>query len=168
MEVKLVMFKPNGQRKDFDVKKPLTIIGRGENCDLKIPLVSISRRHTEVTFTGKELKAKDLASSNGTYVNSKRINECALKAGDRLVVGPIVFTVQIDGKPEQIAPIRTRDEDKAAGGGAEVVELEADMMAKDEGADEVLSGPSQSTEEDLDPISALEALAMESKKVKKK
>jgi pSer/pThr/pTyr-binding forkhead associated (FHA) protein len=164
MEVKLVMFKPNGQRRDFDVKKPLTIIGRGENCDLRIPLVSISRRHAEVAFTGAALKVKDLASSNGTYVNGKRINECALKAGDRLVVGSIVFTVQVNGEPEQIAPVAARRGKKTA---EEVVELEADVATRQEPED-LLSDASQGTEDDLDPISALEALAGDSKKVKKK
>ena len=53
MDVKLVMFKPNGLRKDFPVSKELLVIGRGENCDLQIPLEAVSRRHCEVSLSGE-------------------------------------------------------------------------------------------------------------------
>jgi len=164
MDVNLVMFKPNGQRKDFPLAKPLMVIGRGENCDLRIPLVSVSRRHTEVSVSGGQVKAKDLASSNGTYVNSRRINEAALNAGDRLNVGPIVFTVQIDGKPEQIAPVRSPAEQRA--GGEELVEIEADVTAGPPPIEALAPGGEPA--EELDPIAALEALASEGRKKDRK
>jgi len=171
MDVKLVMFKPNGQRKDLPVSKKLTILGRGENCEVRIPLENVSRRHCEISLAGDELKAKDLASSNGTYVNNRRINECSLSAGDRLVVGPVVFTVQIDGKPGDIEPIKTRGEksEEAKLAGEEVVELEADVIDDNSSADDVLAAAmgDSSSEEELDPIAALEALAADGQKKKK-
>ena len=133
MEVKLVMFKGSGQRKEFPVVNNVTVIGRGENCDLRVPLLSVSRRHCELSTGGNQVRIKDLASSNGTYVNNKRVNEAVLNAGDRLVVGPIVFTVQIDGKPEQILPVKTMGQRLAEAGEPaveEVVDLEADIVAQ--------------------------------------
>jgi pSer/pThr/pTyr-binding forkhead associated (FHA) protein len=160
MDVKLVIFLPNGQRKDFSLKKPVTVIGRGEKCDLRVPVEPVSRRHCEIILSGSQLKVKDLASSNGTYVNNHRVNEAALHAADRLIVGPIVFTVQIDGVPEEIRPIRTHAQ-PAGGAKEEVVELQAD---------EAQSGGSQESAVDVgdDPIAALEALAAESAKKEKK
>ena len=168
MDVNLVMFKPNGQRKNFPLTKDLTVIGRGENCDLRIPLENVSRRHCEVGFSEQEVKVKDLASSNGTYVNNKRVNECPLKAGDRLVVGPIVFTIQIDGVPEEIEPVRTRAEREAAAAkaGGEIVELEADVVEAEADLEDVLAAAEEGTEE-IDPIAALEALAAEGQKKNK-
>jgi pSer/pThr/pTyr-binding forkhead associated (FHA) protein len=169
MDVKLVFFRPNGERKDFPVSKSAAVIGRGENCDLRVPVVSVSRRHCELTVTGSQLKVKDLASSNGTYVNNRRVNEAQLHAGDRLVIGPIVLTVQIDGMPEEIKPVKTRAEKLAEGVKEEVVELEADVLAKSEGAPAdagVLE--TQVVETAEDPISALEALAAESQKKPKR
>lgn len=173
MDVKLIMFKGNGQQKDFPVTSPVTTIGRGEVCDLRVPLGSVSRRQCELRLSGQQLKVKDLASSNGTYVNNKRVNEAILKAGDRLVVGPIVFTVQIDGVPEEIKPVKTRGQRMAESGGKdgeEIIELEADVSARAPGepqGEEVLEmaedGGGAPTE-DLDPIAALEALAGETKK----
>ena len=102
MDVKLVMFKANGQRKDFPVINPTTVIGRAESCDLRVPLLSVSRRQCALTVTDEGVKIRDLASSNGTYINNQRINEVEVSAGDRLVIGPIVFTLQIGGQPEEI------------------------------------------------------------------
>lgn len=109
MEVRLIMFKNDGQRKDFPVTGPTVSIGRGEDCDLRVPLLSVSRRHCELTVTDQEIKVRDLGSSNGTYLNNNRISEeIVLKAGDRLAVGPVVFTVQIDGEPEEIQLVKTK------------------------------------------------------------
>ena len=149
MDVKLVIFKRDGQRKDFSILHDNTVIGRAEDCSLRIPLPSVSRRHCELVKTGGELKVRDLASSNGTYVNNRRVTEATLKAGDRLLIGPVVFTVQIDGAPEEIKPVKPQATVAAAATGAqedEIVDLEADVIA---------------AEEDSDPIAALEALASE-------
>jgi pSer/pThr/pTyr-binding forkhead associated (FHA) protein len=149
MDVKLVMFKSDGQRKDFPVSSSATVLGRGEECDLRIPLLNVSRKHCELQLSPKGVKVKDLASANGTYVNNKRVTEVDLKAGDRLVIGPVVFTIQIDGKPDTIKPVKTRAQQAkpaaAEAASEEVVELEA--VGAGGGADDV--------------ISALEALAAE-------
>lgn len=107
MQVSLVMFKADGTRRDFPVLRDRMIIGRKNNCDLRIPLSSVSRQHCEVRVEGDQIKVRDLGSSNGTYHNSIRIQEAFLAAGDELVVGPVVFTVVIDGEPSEIRPVRT-------------------------------------------------------------
>ena len=163
MDVKLVMFKPDGRRKDIPITTDTTVIGRGENCDLRVPLLSVSRRHTEVSIVDGVLKVKDLASSNGTYVNNGRVNESVLEAGDRLVVGPVVFTVQIDGVPEEISPVQAGEN---AGGADEIIDLEADVIVGGGGDDDAITRleSTQDDMEDIDPISALEALAADSEK----
>ena len=166
MDVKLVMFKSNGQRKDFSLSQAATIIGRGEKCDLRIPVVSVSRRHCQLTLDTEEVSIKDLASSNGTYVNNQRVTESPLAAGDRLVIGPIVFTVQIDGQPEQIQPVKTRGQKLAESGTIDESEdLEAEVISQPHASEEidpVAAGLSaEMDDEDEDPIAALEALAAE-------
>lgn len=155
MDVKLVMFRPNGQRKDFPLVNPVTVIGRGDNCDLRVPLVSVSRRHCELRLQGSALKVRDLASSNGTYVNNGRVTEVDLRAGDRLAVGPIVFTLQVDGRPEEIKPVKTKGQKLAEAGQTPEVEVDADIVAQP-GA-----SAQPDTDEDVDPIAALEAMASE-------
>ena len=109
MNVNLIMFSDRGERKEFPVLSKGLVIGRHEDCSLRIPLAEVSRRHTQVITEGKDVRVKDLGSTNGTFVNNKRITEHRLNPGDHLVVGPVVFTVQIDGKPEHIMPPVTRD-----------------------------------------------------------
>ncbi len=145
MDVKLVMFKRDGQRKDFAITHKTTIIGRGEGCTLRIPVVSISRQHCELIKSDDNLLIRDLASSNGTHVNNQRVNESALKAGDRITLGPTTFTVQIDGKPEEITSARTRS-----------------AKSPTEEAEGILELQSDDSSAEYDPISALEALASDS------
>jgi predicted component of type VI protein secretion system len=102
MDVKLVGFKPDGDRVEITLTKPATIFGRGTNCDVQIPVSSISRQHCEVNVAGDQVWVADLGSSNGTFVNNERVDEMRLTAGDRLVFGPLVLTVQIDGVPADI------------------------------------------------------------------
>ena len=164
MDVKLVMFRPSGQRKDFPVINPVTVIGRGENCDLRVPLLSVSRRHCELRVQGQSLKVKDLASSNGTYVNNSRVTEVDLRAGDRLAVGPIVFTLQVDGQPDEIRPVKTKGQKLAEAGAAVEADVDAEVVAQ--------PGASALEEfaeaEEVDPIAALEALASQTPKKDKK
>jgi pSer/pThr/pTyr-binding forkhead associated (FHA) protein len=159
MDANLVMFTPKGKRKDFPLTKSTTVIGRGEKCDLRVPVLRVSRRHCELSLSDDALNIRDLGSSNGTYVNNERISEAELEAGDRLAVGPVVFTVQIDGKPEEIEPTPAAE-------GEEVVDLETAEQGQESGKtgiteSDIVSAlqPEDEDEEDDDAISALEALA---------
>ncbi|MFZ1287203.1 MAG: FHA domain-containing protein, partial [Candidatus Phosphoribacter sp.] len=75
----------------------LTVIGRDPSADVIIDDPGISRRHSEVRVTvdGPHLVSsiRDLASTNGTFVNGERITGSRLRDGDQLTVGrtPIVF-----------------------------------------------------------------------------
>jgi pSer/pThr/pTyr-binding forkhead associated (FHA) protein len=103
MDVNLVLFKRNGLRKDFSLPSNVTVIGRRQDCDLCIPLMVVSRKHCEINKTREALIVRDLGSSNGTYLNGKRITEAEVKPGDYLQIGPLAFGLQIDGTPEHIA-----------------------------------------------------------------
>jgi pSer/pThr/pTyr-binding forkhead associated (FHA) protein len=106
MGVTLVMFTQGGERRDFPVSGAKAIIGRNGDCDIQVALGVVSRHHCELTVK-KDVALRDMGSSNGTYVNNKRVQEAQLRAGDTVMVGPVVFTVVIDGKPEEIKPVRT-------------------------------------------------------------
>jgi pSer/pThr/pTyr-binding forkhead associated (FHA) protein len=102
MSISLVLLKKDGTKKVFPVRNKATILGRRPDCDLCIPLQVVSRRHCQLSVEGQTLKIRDLRSSNGTFLNSKKIgDEIEAKAGDRLQVGPLTFTIQIDGQPAE-------------------------------------------------------------------
>jgi len=101
------MFTDKGERREFTVAGPKTVLGRNTECAIQIPLGDISRRHCELIIKKDRVGVRDLGSSNGTYVNNKRIQQAEIKAGDTLTIGPVIFTVVIDGTPDEIKPIRT-------------------------------------------------------------
>lgn len=102
MDINLVLLKKNGPHKVFALPSGVTLIGRRSNCDLHVPITSVSRKHCQLNQHQGMLKIRDLGSRNGTYLNSKRVEEAEVKAGDYIRVGPLTFALQIDGQPENI------------------------------------------------------------------
>lgn len=103
MKVVLVMFKDH-ERREFPLTSATTVIGRLQECGLRIPTRDVSRKHCEIAISGGAVTLRDLKSSNGTFLNGQIVKEARLKAGDRLTIGPVSFVIQIDGKPAAIAP----------------------------------------------------------------
>jgi len=62
-------------------------IGRGANCTIRIDDDGVSRMHAEIFRTGNQWFARDLGSSNGTYLDGKRIEQAPLPARCTLRLG---------------------------------------------------------------------------------
>jgi len=139
MDVNLILFKNNGEHKTFPLPDDITVIGRRNDCDLRIPLSHVSRRHCQINRNKDTLKIRDLGSRNGTYINEKRVDdESTVKPGDYVRIGPLTFLLQINGQPEKIVPPpqskqkparKEKSEDKKAPdqGSSEALELDLDM-----------------------------------------
>ncbi|MBL8766875.1 MAG: FHA domain-containing protein, partial [Planctomycetes bacterium] len=69
-------------------------IGRASDNDIVLDQEGVSRRHLELSVDAGKLSAKDLFSTNGVYVNGKRVNECVLRPGDTMLVGRTLFRVE--------------------------------------------------------------------------
>ena len=77
---------------------PFTI-GRDDNSALKINAKWISRHHAEIRTSGDHLWIRDLGSTNGTFVNNKRIFRAELlEDGDILHFGKSKFEVKKEAK----------------------------------------------------------------------
>jgi pSer/pThr/pTyr-binding forkhead associated (FHA) protein len=98
MQAALVMFRGEGERRTFPLSRNIVIVGRREDCDLRIPLGDVSRKHCRIVVEDG-LRIQDLGSSNGTYVNNQRVQETDLNPGDVIRIGPVTFVVQINGEP---------------------------------------------------------------------
>lgn len=68
-------------------------IGRSAGAQFIVDAPLVSRLHCQLTATVEALQVKDLGSTNGTFVNGKRITASALHEGDRITVGRVEFTV---------------------------------------------------------------------------
>jgi pSer/pThr/pTyr-binding forkhead associated (FHA) protein len=130
VNVCLISVRIDGGHTDVPMKRPSVKIGRGPTADIRIPVASVSREHCEIASSGGALRIRDLGSSNGTYVNRKRVQEAELKPGDLVGVGPAVFVVQVDGEPSQIHATRFFEEGAAPSSVSQVPSKEAERAAK--------------------------------------
>src|SRR4051812_45055799 len=152
MQVVLVMFRADGERKSFSITRDVTVMGRREDCDFRIPLGDISRKHCRLIKEDEALKIEDLGSSNGSYVNGKRIHEAELQPGDTIQIGPVVFVVQLDGVPaeEELQP--WQPEPAAAQADGDGDGEEAQVVLEDEEQSEPATASAGSGEEALDEM----------------
>jgi EAL domain-containing protein (putative c-di-GMP-specific phosphodiesterase class I) len=59
-------------------------VGRRPGLDLTLPSTSVSMEHAEIYESAGALRVRDLDSTNGTYVNRRRVTDEALRHGDVL------------------------------------------------------------------------------------
>lgn len=102
MNVTLVLVSEEGKSQEVALKRPLNVIGRQTDVAIRIPSQNVSRHHCEVSIADHKVVIKDLGSSNGTFVNKKRVTQTDLKPGDKISVGGKVFVVRINSIPEDI------------------------------------------------------------------
>ena len=69
-------------------------LGRAPRADFVVDAALVSRLHCRLTAGADMLEVVDLKSTNGTYVNGKRIDKARLDAGDRLRLGRVELKVE--------------------------------------------------------------------------
>lgn len=69
------------------------MVGRGPLADFHIGAPFVSRCHCRLAATDDRLEVEDLGSTNGTFVNGRRIVRATLSVGDSLRVGRVEFVV---------------------------------------------------------------------------
>ena len=78
-----------------DVEPLPFVIGRDEDCDLKLIDKRISRHHSEIRRSGDMLWIRDLGSTNGTYVNHVKIRQAELLEPEDLIsIGNFKFYIK--------------------------------------------------------------------------
>ncbi|MBI4703551.1 MAG: FHA domain-containing protein [Deltaproteobacteria bacterium] len=69
------------------------VIGRAAEADLVLTAGMVSRRHALLVLEGGRLHLEDLGSTNGTYVNGRRVRTQQLLVGDRVLIGDNIMRV---------------------------------------------------------------------------
>ena len=83
--------------KVFPITGPV-VIGRAAECDISVPADEISRRHALIKPTPDGVSVEDLGSSNGTYINGRRVQHGFLNAGDELRLDAVRFILVAPGQ----------------------------------------------------------------------
>jgi len=76
-----------------EVTKEMTLIGRQDECDVRLDHKSVSKMHCVLVKTDGLLLLRDLGSTNGTRVNGTRVRRAALRPNDKLSVANFHFRV---------------------------------------------------------------------------
>jgi ABC transport system ATP-binding/permease protein len=77
----------------------LKTMGRAPRADFIVDAALVSRLHCRLTLNESALHVEDLGSTNGTWVNGRKVDKAPLAAGDRLRIGRIEFHVRPDASP---------------------------------------------------------------------
>ena len=87
----------------IDVVKDLIIVGRREDCDLRLEHKSVSKMHCVIVKTDGLLMLRDLGSTNGTRVNGQRVRRAALLPNDQLGIASHKFRIYLGPDPAPAA-----------------------------------------------------------------
>src|SRR5512141_1168571 len=79
----------------IDVVKDQSMVGRDPSCEIVVTDGSVSRRHARLERRGTAWWVVDQGSANGTYLNSQRIAEQAIRPGQELRFGALAFRADI-------------------------------------------------------------------------
>lgn len=90
----LFVIQGRDQGKRFELTESLLTVGREPDNTLQLHDTEVSRYHAEVHRKDNQFIWVDLDSSNGSFVNSQRIQQCPLSSGDRVQLGRtlMIFT----------------------------------------------------------------------------
>jgi len=81
----------------IECTKASTSFGR-KDVDVRLNDLDCSRKHASVEIVaGSKAFVRDLASTNGTYVNGKKISYQEVKSGDLVQIGQTIFEVTVEG-----------------------------------------------------------------------
>ena len=68
-------------------------IGRKPENTVPVSDIKVSGVHAEIVFDGDLPVIRDLGSTNGTFLDGKKITEVVLSVGDRILVGGTEFVL---------------------------------------------------------------------------
>ncbi|HUR78107.1 MAG TPA: FHA domain-containing protein [Acidimicrobiales bacterium] len=78
---------------EFTVGNEATL-GRGQGCQVQLNDPMVSQLHARLFRSDRGLNIEDLGSTNGTYLNGRKVGgPTPLKKGDRVRVGPVELEV---------------------------------------------------------------------------
>jgi len=86
----------------FDITTERVLVGRGDDVDLLLPNISVSRHHAQLIVGQSGVAIEDLNSSNGTLINGKRVStRTALTSGDEISMGKFTLVFMGNGPEDR-------------------------------------------------------------------
>jgi pSer/pThr/pTyr-binding forkhead associated (FHA) protein len=94
-----------------EIVKDLVVVGRKEDCDVRLEHKSVSKLHCVIIKTDGLLILRDLGSTNGTRVNGTRVRRASLLPNDQLTIAHFRFRVSLG--PDEEVPVQPHEHTQA-------------------------------------------------------
>jgi len=72
-----------------------TVIGRGDDADIIFDDHTVSRRHAKIFVQGEDVIVEDMGSTNGIFVDGRKITRSKVKLGDLIVIGSNMVNIGV-------------------------------------------------------------------------
>ncbi len=92
----LVMKSKDAEPRSFPLERGCTVVGRGQDVDLRISLPQVESRHCKLMLTDESLLMDDLDTPDGTRWNGQIASKATLSDGDILKIGPVEFRIKME------------------------------------------------------------------------
>lgn len=148
---KLILNFKESTLKEYPMDKDAFTIGRKPDNDIQIDNPVVSGKHARVFKEGRKVVVEDLGSTNGTFVNKKKITKCELKHKDIIFIGKHTIVFLSDDPVAQLEASAAEEDDLDA-----TMVLQTKAHAKMSGASKaglggltVIEGTADKTEYEL-------------------
>ena len=108
---KLILNFKESTLKEFPMDKDAFIIGRKPENDIQIDNPVVSGKHARIFKEGRKVVLEDLGSTNGTFVNKKKVSKCELKHKDIVFIGKHTIVFLSDDPVAQLEATAAADDD---------------------------------------------------------
>lgn len=89
----------------INLQRPVILVGRHPECDIRIDTPQISRRHCCIALAYDRVILKDLGSRNGVRVNGELVEETRLFPGDEVAIGHLIYRLEAIAPPAAPVPL---------------------------------------------------------------
>jgi hypothetical protein len=112
--VRLAVRYPTGAVHEVELHGTVSSMGRDPTCDLVLNDIKCSRRHAVIETGTDGITIRDTGSSNGVFLNGRRVERAHLRSGDVVGVGDVQLTVLDDDTPSTLSMISGEGGDATA------------------------------------------------------
>lgn len=101
----VIIHEKGGQPRRQEFTKSEVTIGRVQGNDIILPKQNVSKRHSRVVVKDGKFIIVDLKSTNGTYVNGRKIaSPMVIKQSDKIYIGDFILSAESMERPAAAAP----------------------------------------------------------------
>ncbi len=94
-EGRLVRMNGPQQDRKIELPSPVCVLGRAPTASVRLEDESVSKEHARLSRDGDRVVIEDLGSSNGTFVNGRRVHDKAeIRPGDLIRLGSVILKLE--------------------------------------------------------------------------